>query len=310
MGLPNHDHRRNSGRGGTQQPFGLCGQLRCGHHLPERHERISTWVTATSGNEVTAFTGTAVNAGAGFSTTTTSPASLALLGGTGGTASNGKFMVFLFNMSGYANLVVSYATQRTATGYNAQIWEYSTNGTVWTPAQTVNTIPAAFGAITLTTITGLNNAATAYLRFSGQGASSTAGNNRLDNIQLNALVDTDGDGVVDTADNCPGTANPGQENMDGDALGDACDPDDDGDGYCATGLPPGGCTIGGGDCDAADPSIHPGATEVWYDGVDQDCDATSDYDQDADGYDASFGGHGLRRHGCRYTPRRNGDMRR
>ncbi len=61
-------------------------------------------------------------------------------------------------------------------------------------------------------------------------------------------VDADGDTVADYADNCPGTANPDQHNSDsvvdngigataadttaasGDAMGDACDADDDNDG--------------------------------------------------------------------------------
>jgi hypothetical protein len=36
--------------------------------------------------------------------------------------------------------------------------------------------------------------------------------------------DTDNDGLLDVVDNCPGEDNPLQENVDGDELGDACDP--------------------------------------------------------------------------------------
>ncbi len=43
-------------------------------------------------------------------------------------------------------------------------------------------------------------------------------------------IDTDSDTVADFQDNCPSIANAGQENQDNDSMGDACDPDIDGDG--------------------------------------------------------------------------------
>lgn len=50
------------------------------------------------------------------------------------------------------------------------------------------------------------------------------------------------------------------------------DPDGDGSPY-------------GDDCDNGDASVFPGAPEVWYDGIDNDCDpATADDDADGDGY--------------------------
>ncbi|SPD75631.1 hypothetical protein PITCH_A700001 [uncultured Desulfobacterium sp.] len=54
------------------------------------------------------------------------------------------------------------------------------------------------------------------------------------------------------------------------------DIDNDGDGY----------TENQGDFDDNDPSIHPGAVEVPYDGIDQDCNGTDLTDVDGDGYDA------------------------
>lgn len=51
----------------------------------------------------------------------------------------------------------------------------------------------------------------------------------LDSIQ-NWTFDGDHDGVRTNVDNCPVDVNPGQENLDGDAKGDVCDDDVDGDG--------------------------------------------------------------------------------
>ena len=57
-----------------------------------------------------------------------------------------------------------------------------------------------------------------------------------------ALTDTDGDGIPDVDDNCPGTPNANQNDCDEDGIGDACetDPDANGNGIpdnCEVGLP-------------------------------------------------------------------------
>jgi len=152
----------------------------------------STWVTATSGNELSAFSGTTVNAGTGFSTVTSGTSSLALLN----SSANGKAAAFKVNMTGLKDLVVSYATQKTNTGFSTQVWEYSTNGTTWTSLTTLSSLPTSFATQTLPTITGLDGAANAYLRLTFTGATSLNGNNRLDNIQFIATSATTAGSVI------------------------------------------------------------------------------------------------------------------
>jgi MYXO-CTERM domain-containing protein len=101
-------------------------------------------------------------------------------------------MVFKFSMSGLSNLAVSYAVQRTASGFTTQQWDYSTDGTTWSSAATITGIGASFVggstnvAATLGVASGLDNAATAYMRVTFTGATSATGNNRMDNFQFNA----------------------------------------------------------------------------------------------------------------------------
>ena len=61
----------------------------------------------------------------------------------------------------------------------------------------------------------------------------------------------------------------------GEDGGDSHGGDDDRDGYMEY-----------EDCNDMDSEINPGAEEIWYDGVDQDCDGESDYDADRDGHDS------------------------
>ena len=48
---------------------------------------------------------------------------------------------------------------------------------------------------------------------------------------LQSILDTDGDGIGDVEDNCELVSNADQVNFDADLQGDACDLDDDGDGF-------------------------------------------------------------------------------
>jgi len=103
-------------------------------------------------------------------------------------------------------------------------------------------------------------------------------------------IDTDGDGVYDCHDNCITTPNPGQENCDGDADGDACDSDIDNDGVTNSldvcDYTPPLPTPGGGDI--VRDSLHPLYGTLLGD-LDGDCDVDDD---DAAIFNANMTGAG------------------
>ncbi|MFC1741454.1 MopE-related protein [Nanoarchaeota archaeon] len=118
-------------------------------------------------------------------------------------------------------------------------------------------------------------------------------------------VDSDGDGYDNDVD-CDDTDDsiyPGAVEIAGDEIDQNCDGletcylDADDDGY----RPDISSTVASADLDCIDPgeavssdpttdcndgdgTINPVADEVWYNGVDNDCDGSNDYDQDEDGY--------------------------
>ena len=146
----------------------------------------SSWVTATSGNELNMFGGTAIN---DPRTTTIAGSSYCALGGTNN-AANGKSWVLKFSMTGYQDPILTFATRFSSdTGFSTHQWAWSTDGTSFTDFGT-NTAPLSqtftARALDLSSIDALDGAATVYLRITFSGSTSGTSNNRLDNFAIHA----------------------------------------------------------------------------------------------------------------------------
>src|SRR5215813_3784326 len=110
---------------------------------------------------------------------------LSLQGGTG-TANNGRNITFNVSTLGFSDIIVSFATQGSGTGFNSNQFQYSLDGVTFLNFDSPYIPAAAFGAVplvfTLTSIAALNNNPNAAFRIVFNGAASATGNNRIDNI--------------------------------------------------------------------------------------------------------------------------------
>jgi PKD repeat protein len=120
--------------------------------------------------------------------------------------------------SGTAPLTVQFADRSTG-GPTSWTWDIDDDGDVDSqarnPRQTY-TLPGLF-SVRLSVA-------------NAQGTDTAIATNLICVKSANGLADADGDGTSDGADRCPCVFDPGQQDTDQDGAGDACDPDDDGDG--------------------------------------------------------------------------------
>ena len=122
--------------------------------------------------------------------------SLSLQGGSS-TANNGRDITFNVSTLGFSNIIVSFATQGTSTGFNSNQFQYSLDGTTfvnfaapYTPATAFGTIPLVFS---LAGIAALEDNPNAAFRIVFNGATSSTGTNRIDNFVVEGTAQAPGE---------------------------------------------------------------------------------------------------------------------
>ena len=106
---------------------------------------------------------------------------------------NGEYFTLSFSTVGYDNIILSYPCRRTSTGFLTQTFEYSVNGQDWITKETVsldgwenNWVAGQMIEVNFSGIAGVADNPNFAIRVVLDGASSAAGNNRIDNIRITA----------------------------------------------------------------------------------------------------------------------------
>ncbi len=124
--------------------------------------------------------------------------SLAPRGGAD-TNNNGNPLIITLSTLNYEDVILSYATRGTGTGFQTQSWGYSIDGGAnFIELQTVDEITSTFvlKTIDLSAIEAVNNRDNLVLKCTLDGSTSSSGNNRFDNIRFTG-INTEEDGGED-----------------------------------------------------------------------------------------------------------------
>lgn len=109
--------------------------------------------------------------------------------GVGGNGCNGNSVVLEISTTGLQNIILDYNVRFTAAGYKTVVWSYSTDGVNYTDQESVSYADLAANSyhaisVDFSSATDINDQATVYLRATFDGATSSSGNNRYDNIHI------------------------------------------------------------------------------------------------------------------------------
>lgn len=103
---------------------------------------------------------------------------------------NGRFIQFSVNTTALEDLMLSYATVRSTTGFTTQTLSYSTDNITFTTFED-RVVPDAFGVVSfdLSSVGAIENqpSLTFRLTFTGGSTTTAIGSNRIDNLQVTAV---------------------------------------------------------------------------------------------------------------------------
>jgi len=139
----------------------------------------------TSPFGITNFAGSTVNAIAPDA----AGQALALEGGTTALSNNNATLDVVVSLTNLQNPILTFASRNTSTGFNNNQVSWSTDGINYTNFATYAlTTTFALQSFDFSAVNALDNASTVYLRITFLGATTASGNNRIDNVQVNASI--------------------------------------------------------------------------------------------------------------------------
>jgi len=106
-----------------------------------------------------------------------------------GEKENGNYFQTSIDTRGYENLILSYATRGTSTGFQSQTWFTSIDNGEWSEITSYTGITSDYELRTIE-LTGFANIENLGIRCVVEGAASATGNNRFDNLRITGELET------------------------------------------------------------------------------------------------------------------------